>query len=176
VDWLTLTDWLAVFDTNTENMWLDLSVTNGLSVASIISQLNTTYSGFRLATSSEVLSLMQGAFPSILIPDSSYYGPHSGVYGEVWRNTFGHTDAGSSYGIYLNGATGIYAASGVHYNKRVVHAFNRSADINYAASTDGVFLIKDSTLVSVPIDASAPMAFGGVLLAGMGLLFRRRRG
>jgi hypothetical protein len=34
----------------------------------------------------------------------------------------------------------------------------------------------DSELVSAPIDASAPMGFCGVLLAGVGLLFRRKRG
>ena len=57
-DWKTAGDKLATLDTKTGLEWLDLSQTYGRTFNQIVSQLSTTYAGWRLPTESEVSQLM----------------------------------------------------------------------------------------------------------------------
>ncbi len=62
-DWNTAGDGLLTLDSNTGSLWLDLSVTRGLSYNYVISQLGTggDFEGFRVATTTEVQHLFADA-------------------------------------------------------------------------------------------------------------------
>lgn len=49
-DWQVAGDRKAVLDSTTGIEWLNLTQTNGLSVNQVISQLDTTFKGWRLPT------------------------------------------------------------------------------------------------------------------------------
>lgn len=57
-DWKTTGDKLSTLDTKTGLEWLDLSRTYGKTFNQVVSQLSTTYAGWRLPTESEVSQLM----------------------------------------------------------------------------------------------------------------------
>ncbi|MGU5713582.1 hypothetical protein [Aeromonas caviae] len=56
-DWKKTNDKLAVIDTNTGIEWLKLQSTRDKTMNTVISQLETTYAGWRLPTYSEVVDM-----------------------------------------------------------------------------------------------------------------------
>lgn len=166
-DWNT-GDGLAVTDTVSNITWLDLSVTANQSVTDVQGLLSTTYAGWELATRAQVQDLMQNTFTNNVFDGNSYYGTYEAIPAASWRSTFGLTDGSSSYGLFVNG--GQVAASGVHYNGRVVDNFGRSSDFSYNAQADGVFLVQSAVTPSVPLPAS----LGLLALAMCGFSFRRK--
>lgn len=60
-DWKTAGDGKATLDTQTGIEWLDLSVTDGLTIGQVKSLLPTTYAGWRLPTPEEVFTMLSNA-------------------------------------------------------------------------------------------------------------------
>lgn len=65
-------DGKAVRDTNTNLIWLNFGINNGLSFNQIMSELNTTYQGWRLPTEQEVRDLWSRLFASNVSSDDPY--------------------------------------------------------------------------------------------------------
>jgi hypothetical protein len=63
-DWKNTGDTLATLDTETGIEWLDLTQTNGYTVAQIVSDLDSTYEGWRLPTQTEVYDLFSRYLPA----------------------------------------------------------------------------------------------------------------
>jgi len=61
-DWLVNNDSKATLDTKTGIEWLDLSETRGKSIAQVQALLDTTYSGWTLATERQVFDLFVNSF------------------------------------------------------------------------------------------------------------------
>ena len=57
IDWLVEGDNLAFYDSMSGKSFLDLSQTSGMSIDDVVSQLSTTFNGWKLATESDLDSL-----------------------------------------------------------------------------------------------------------------------
>lgn len=195
-DWKSSGDGLATLDTDTGIEWLDVSLTDGMSIEAVSNQLNSTYKGWRLPSYNEVQQLFVNAFG--LAP-----GLHWDVYSlgyDAFLNNFGLTYSSDvSYGTYvgLNGVTVFAGGAGGRAHGRVytdyVYGNNVSAGVEYA----GVFLVSDggTTLSSinnpslninnpnapvnqvpdVPADVPVHTGFGLFGLALMAFGLRRRK-
>lgn len=175
-------DGLTVTDTLTGNVWLDLTQTAGLSIATVSSQLTTTYAGWRLATSDEVLDMFQRLFPAFNLTTDYYY--NSSVLPSLFTTCtglFGITQPGStnwSMGLFLH--DGMVKRSGMHQSTptRLTNFLGISTDLNAGGSSDGVFLIQSLNSSTPPNDV-AVSALGGMGLGAfmllLGLRSRRMR-
>jgi hypothetical protein len=172
-DWENAGDGLAAVDTISNKKWLDLSLTSGMSIANVEALLNTTYSGYRIANGADVLELMTNAFPGEPLGAESYYGNYSGANGTAWLSAFGYSVNSSSYGAYIHNGSMMYAASGLHSNSRIVHAFNRTNDPALALASDGIFLIEDANAQGAAV--SSPIALGALMFGGLAFGVARRK-
>lgn len=62
----------AILDTTTNLTWLDFDINNGTSFNHVMSELNTTYLGWRLPTESEVRKLWSSLFTDTISTDDQY--------------------------------------------------------------------------------------------------------
>jgi hypothetical protein len=155
-DWKAANDGKATLDTQTGIEWLDLSVTDGLTIGQVKSLLSTTYAGWRLPTQEEVLTMLSHAmtmFSYSQISSTVQLGT-SGIpqSAEQFVNLFGEThkeaNRRGAYGRYET-ATGRVPVAGV--------------DIFYGAN--------QRTITYTTIDASgdAPVYYGVYLVSDGGL-------
>lgn len=168
-------DGLTVTDTVTGNVWLDLSQTAGMSIGYVNSQMNASFSGWRLATSAEVLDMFNRLLNLNLTTTYTYLNPVQSSLFTTFTGMFGITQAGSTnwaMGLFLH--EGNVTRNGLHKSTstRLTNFLNVSADLNAGGPSDGVYLIRDTTPVI------SDVTFGGVgalTLLGLAGLARRRR-
>lgn len=175
-DWHSPNDRLITQDTETGLEWLDLSQTNGMSIAVVQAHLDTTFAGWRLPSRSEVTGLMNSALgdegntPFKVDQHHAYFGRFERQQLSSVRNQFGDT-GGRSYGLYLNDQPELGGAevlwSGIYGDDWAYHNSDFWADSNSAASGWGVFLVKGEAAVP------GPLGIGLLSLGLLGLAGRR---
>ncbi len=167
VDWQSGGDGLLTHDTETGLEWLDLTQTLDQSLSSISPLLSAgnTYDGFRVATSNEVISLLNGAGISPIPTSTSdpvvfaSATALTSLLGETMQpafpdNYFGSRGLASEGDLY-----GYYSANGVDLNTQILSGVT-------SHPTVGVWLVRDA------IPEPSTIAFVGIF--GSGLLLIRR--
>lgn len=169
-------DNLAVFDTVNGYTWLDLTVTDGLSINQVEAELDSTYAGWRLPTVAEVGALMESAFPTLDdVPTGSYDGMARTEL-QQFLDVFGTTHGSDfSYGTSRSGdgieTSGVWVSS-----SRTLYRIDTAGDGDTVSAARGVFLIKEGAPVLPPAaDVSIPAGIGALGLGLLGLAGLRRR-
>lgn len=165
-DWTTQGDAKAAIDTRTGLEWLDLTVTDGMSIASVLSQTSAggLFAGWRLPTMAEVLGLLKTATGQTLavnqiVDIATLYGTLDNELSRAIgvNYTTGKTSSYTTYawGMVMDAAGVIrYAGtSDIRYGSRKIYGgvALSSANVNSAGPEFGVFLVSDGglTLTSV---------------------------
>lgn len=152
-------DGLATLDSQSGLEWLDLSQTDNQSYASVQSQLNTTYSGWRFPTELEVANLFKNTFGKA---EDIYSREDSELFiaGMNFVTMMGETYFDQSYlysrGVYKSNE-GNYLWAGVQpikdsaYDIVNIYFDKYVTSINSENHTRGVFLVSDggTTLSSI---------------------------
>lgn len=181
-DWNNEGDGLITLDTVSGKKWLDLTVTDGMSINSVSELLSSTYVGWGLATQSDIDELMEGYFERSLNPKTT--GPAGQTNTTLrtgWQNLFGTTgDSGKSYGLFVDDSGGIAMAGTRNLSNYLYLGYRRSAnDLDYSVSSDGVFLVstEDVTLTEKNNiqNADVPLAALGAPLLIFGAMSLKRR-
>lgn len=195
-DWKVEGDSRASLDTSTGIEWLKLNETSSMSYNSVSALLSTTYAGWRLPTSSEVIKMFNNLLGGV-------YGNASGTSG-VRYNTINASDRalfltyfglGSSYSygwFARDDALEGIAGGGLWVGTQFYTYWEYPAGTeNNARGSTGVYLVNDGgvTLSSInnptlnannpnapinqePLNVNGPIAFGALLLSFMA--FRKR--
>lgn len=193
-DWKASNDQLAFVDTLTGQEWLDLSVTKGMSVLNVMANLNDggLFSGWRIANTSEVVSLLTNNWAGTPVPFNTSYvfmqtdgslnqvnHPTAQIMGATLSDP--GTDSLGVGGYYASDTvSGRYHAGMVQLNYDINNV-SRNGLINFREySSDptrtkgyyGVFLISDggSTLVA---DVASPFLSSALMLIAL-IGFSRR--
>ena len=165
-DWKTGGDQLATLDTETGIEWLKLTNTDMKSINTVLSEINTTYSGWRLPSESEVRKLLTNVWTGLnvdidhVIERSGAYTPGANLFAAMFSNGirnithhFGMYVADDGVvrmaGSYLNENGGYTAAFGMNFY--ITQTMDSTQPKWYATNTHGVFLVSDGgvTLSSV---------------------------
>lgn len=176
-DYLVEGDNLAVYDTLTQKTWLDLTVTNGMSVNQfLLAQGEGMYAGWRMPSFEEVEALFftyavdDGVTEIALGQFHSMTGIAAPYGTELMAATFGTESANASpYGLVdLGTYYSVFGPSGqwgFHYGSGTY-----DADSN--ASNAGIFLVYDDSAIEADVNLSS---FGLATLGLMLLGFRRNQ-
>ncbi len=175
-------DNLVISDTDTGLNFLKLTETIGISVAQIQEELNSTYLGWRFATSDEVTLLLDNLFADSLasvggydsLADNSYFEDLSiaGISDIVgWKLYVGTRKI--SYGLVYEGGSssslyGFYSTSPTgsgFYNDYSEYS------IDLAKEYYGTWLVQDESYIS---DVNAPLAISSIFLFGLASVRRKR--
>jgi hypothetical protein len=199
-DWETVNDNLSVIDTETGIEWLSLTETGGMSFNQVMTQLNTTFLGWRLPSADEVNQMMVSITPNVNYSSTFISGAASNNQDAYdFLDAFGVTKGGfftKSYGKYINDNKSKYGNSDLFIAGAYTYSSGRGFYLN---STDsgmddstldtGVFLVSDGgiTLASIndpsinvnnansPINqVPLPATLGLLGFAMAGLSFRRK--
>lgn len=185
-DWQT-GDQRAVLDTDTGLKWLDLAVTENIQYSAVVGMLNSTLSGWRLPTITEVQTMFANFFPTLGGTGSGAgsYSSASPVYSaaQSWENLF---STGASYktGYGMFDVGGVVHLAGVSFQGNyVVIEPNWTPDFDYGSMPFyqmGTFLVQNSVNTPptdpepTPADVNAPLtALAGLALFGLAG-FRRK--
>jgi hypothetical protein len=195
-DWKSVNDNLSVVDTETGVEWLSLTQTHGMSLNQAETLLNSTFDGWRLPTSQEVLTLMRNTFTSHTIESSplNYNGYLGNAESQQFTEMLGSVMVGGkdkySLGYIKDNSTGTNLVSGSVYKlNSAIELYSNSisgggSDTSHYAY--GVFLVSDggTTLASInnpELNANnvnntvpLPATLGLLSLAIAGLSFRRK--
>lgn len=181
-DWNNEGDGLITLDTVSGKKWLDLTVTDGMSINNVSELLSTTYAGWDLATQSDIDELMEGYFERSLNPKTTGpAGQTNTALREGWQDLFGITaDADlRSYGLFVDDSGKIAMAGARKLYNYLYLGYLRSTDFDYSVSTDGVFLVSTGyvtlTEKSNIQNADVPLAALGAPLLIFGAMSLRRR-
>ncbi len=170
-DWLVEGDSKATLDTKTGVEWLDLSETKGKSIAQVQALLDTTYSGWHLATKRQVFDLFANSFSFV---DFDYGARNVGVSESNYAisettnfiskfGSFRTSNAEQVNGLFLNNEveeSGVSSASAVYFwrtyyrDQKVnigLDMTSASYTVNNNFSTLGVYLVSygGTTLSSI---------------------------
>lgn len=201
-DWKTQSDSLVALDEDTGIEWLKLSQTDGLSIDQVTARLDGQFAGWRLPTRSEVIALMNNAFPEVFFDEISGRFTDASVSTNSminFQNMLGKTGTHVSYGQYVNdeieekgGYKVLLAGAYYKYSSKSIYSHNSIAlDTSYVNAQFGVYLVSDggTTISSInnpelniknanaPINAtSVPLPASGAMLglSLMGLALRRK--
>jgi hypothetical protein len=180
-DWLDYGDNLVISDSVSGLQFLKLSETAGLSVNTVKNSLSTTYSGWKFATTAEIITLNSNALSAFggysleSGRSSSFYTDELPVAlvdllgGNEGYRVYGFTpESGERVSLY-----GFQLISQVSGNNAYV-TFNAFEDVSYTTDyshiSAGTWLVKDDRATSV----SAPLALSGIALLGFGAIRRKR--
>lgn len=180
-------DQRAVLDTNTGLKWLDLAVTDNVQYSTVVGLLNSTLSGWRLPTISEVQTMFANFFPTLggTGTGAGSYNSATPVYtaAQAWENLF---STGASYktGYGMFDVGGVVHLAGVSFQgSYVVIEPNWTPDFDYGSMPFyqmGTFLVQSNTITPpvdpdpTPSDVNAPLTvFAGLSLLGLAG-FRRK--
>jgi len=99
LDWKVEGDNKATLHEETGLEWLKMSETDSLSINTVKSLLDTTYSGWRLPTEAEVNQLLLSALPTFPFSDgtTAYSSPSYQPYASAWRAIMGDARIHSYY-------------------------------------------------------------------------------
>lgn len=196
-DWKSAGDNLSVVDTETGIEWLSLTQTDGLSIASVQSQLLSTFSGWRLPTEAEVSTMIKNVtgFES---DAATVYGTQYASNTSKFINALGTTYQSNylySFGLALSDeqstiTTSVYYSGVSHSSQYNDYAIRKrqgvSDNINYSHSSYGVYLVSDGGVTLSSINdpginamnanspANVPIPATALLFGLGGLLFMRK--
>ncbi|MGU5759247.1 hypothetical protein, partial [Aeromonas caviae] len=132
-DWKKTNDKLAVIDTNTGIEWLKLQSTRDKTMNTVISQLETTYAGWRLPTYSEVVDMVTRFFSAYgANPNAGAVETRGGAYlnaAHAFVRTFGNSSI-TSYrhmGMYLDDKGNARVLVSIHRNSIDTGKMRRSS-------------------------------------------------
>jgi hypothetical protein len=178
-DWNTTGDARATLHEETGLEWLDLSETNNMSINEVQALLDTTYSGWRLPTRSEVSIMMNDIFSEATITEEKFNkqvvisGYHPSLYSNhLFLQTIGHEVSRMSRGQYINDQYGQreyenssynVIFSGMYYGNTSTNTYMNiaansaftGAGEDFHQSQYGVYLVSDGgTTLSSQLDPS----------------------
>ena len=163
VDWQSVGDKSATLHEETGKEWLDLSLTDGMSISNVMSQLGEggTFAGWRLPTFDEVMELIEGYSTYDFTDTTATISSGSSTWttrATGWINLFGITvrpvDSSNgithSLGLFLD-ASGVVQRGGASLRNSFGNKtgyFYGGDDLatftdNSASATYGVFLVSD---------------------------------
>ncbi len=166
-DYLSEGDMKSTLDTQSGLEWLDLTYTDGMSIDQVKAALPTTFSGWRMPTPDEVVSLMMHAIPSKAdfvqtLGNASWFYNDISLFQEVdnFASFFGYTqDSGQhhySMGMFESASgqtlySGILDDQSPSYDMVLYSGALYSSKTNAAHNSVGVFLVSDggTTLSSI---------------------------
>ena len=181
-DWNNEGDGLITLDTVSGKKWLDLTVTDGMSINSVSELLSTTYAGWDLATQSDIDELMEGYFERSLNPKTTGpAGQTNTTLREGWKSLFGTTgDSGKSYGLFVDDENKVSMAGVRNLSNYLYLGYRRSTDFDFSVASDGVFLVSTDHVTLTEKNniqnADVPLyALGAPLLIFGAMGLKRRR-
>tara|TARA_B100000700_G_scaffold257122_1_gene290698 strand:+ start:1982 stop:2614 length:633 start_codon:yes stop_codon:yes gene_type:complete len=180
-DWNNEGDGLITLDTVSGKKWLDLTVTDEMSINNVSELLSTTYAGWDLATQSDIDELMEGYFDRSINPKTT--GPAGQTNTALrtgWQDLFGVTgDSGKSYGLFIDDDNKVAMAGARNQSNYLYLGYRRSTDFDFSVSTDGVFLVSSGYVTLTEKNniqnADVPLAALGAPLLIFGAMALRRR-
>jgi hypothetical protein len=151
-DWSTTGDALATLHEETGLEWLNLSETNNMSINGVQALLDTTYSGWRLPTRSEVSTMMNDVFSEVTISEERFsqqvyypvYNPSIGS-DHLFFQTIGHDASRAIRGLYIND----------QYGQR------ESETSTYTVLFAGMYYLTTSRATALNINANSPTSIAG---------------
>lgn len=119
-DWKFVGDKKSTLDTETGLEWLDLDVTNNLSMSDVAARLTSDYAGWRFPSASEMNDMFSRFFSTI---DHSYEGFVAGAFDDwlLWSSLFGFHEVTES---------GVKRSAGMFYNENGVETLIGAALLN----------------------------------------------
>jgi MYXO-CTERM domain-containing protein len=162
-DWKTVGDKKSLLDGVTGQEWLRLSQTGNKSISDVLSQLSTTYAGWRLPTNAEVTKFVTNIYGGLnlqfheVTARNNYYAMYLGANRFVDWMSNGYKYATSHGGLYYDEDGqirffGAYMNEGGEYTITVGLESSYSYSVNSRINgTFGVFLVSDggTTLSSI---------------------------
>lgn len=157
-DWTTEGDSKALIDTRTGFEWLDLTVTDGMSISSVLSETTSggLFEGWRLPTITEVLGLLQTAFnrefsTNQILDVPTAYGVLDNEFSRAIgvNHTTGKTSSYTNYALGMvmdpSGVVRYAGTSNVRYGMMKIYAgiSVASGSADTVAPEYGVFLVSD---------------------------------
>lgn len=116
-DWKTQGDRLAILEQETGLEWLDLTQTKNKTFNQVMSELDTTYAGWRLPTVDELRRLMSNYFSSVNVESGRVRTGDINVLEtfEKWVSELGSPSSTNNYalGMYID-ANGVLRVTGVY--------------------------------------------------------------
>lgn len=181
-DWQAEDDGLVSYDTETGKVWLDLTVTQNMSINQMKDALvnDSTFSGWRLPTVAEMEELGSSLFAVIASTNGMVIAGGNTTDELAAHSIMGQNIGDFTYGIYDNGGASMLFGSNARDDVWFEYAWANNHD--FSRAYEGVYLIADSTDVSVDEQkmnvtaASVPAPIGLLGLFGAGLLVFRRHG
>jgi hypothetical protein len=196
-DWKNTGDGLSVLDTVSGKEWIKLTETDGMSVAFVQSQLDTTFAGWRLPSRFEVYTMLHNSIPEatgISYETTISRRPANNDLMLNHINIMGDTFNGYSRGLFINDKQAEFGGTDVISSSFIwgygAYSNNSHGDVNYSNQSLGVYLINNggvslSSINNPSINANSqsnanvtsvpvPATLGILGLAIAGLSFRRK--
>jgi hypothetical protein len=142
-DYKNIGDSKATLDPKTGLEWLDLTETNGMSITQVTSLLDSTFSGWRIATRDEVAIMSKHVFTQ----SNFTFGSHTLSVaatedGTSFSNMFGLTHISSTYGTYpYNNKTYLFGIDNNGINIYSDHL--AGSTLTSSRGSDSVFLVSN---------------------------------
>ena len=180
-DWQNEGDGLVSYDTETGAVWLDLTVTQNMSINQMKDALvnDSTFSGWRLPTVAEMKQLGSSLFAIIASTDGMVFAGSNTEEELAAHAIMGQNVGDFTYGIYANGNASVLFGSNASDDVWFEYAW--TSDHDFARNYEGVYLIADDTSVSLDgekmnaVAANVPAPVGVLGLLGAGLFAFRRK-
>lgn len=184
-DWEVAGDGEVTLDTNSGKLWLDLDVTQDMSINQVKDLLanDVRFDGWRLPTSQEIQLLAKGLFASMGTLEHRYSGWTVGIDERAEHALMGQPTAGYTYGLYeMDGGSYLFGSGG---NGLYLNYAWDSSSLDFHRRYEGVYLVSDTSNVSVDsfvidetmnaTNVSAPIGFAAAgLLLGLAGMRRRK--
>ena len=188
--WKTIGDNKATLHEETGIEWLDLTQTDGESLAYVLDNLDGKYAGWRLPTKAEVETMFSAFFSDVDLSASRINSIYSGSFVSLFGKTATNVIAKENYtnGIYFDNNGDAYGASA--YARTIINASYQnviSAEKLSGNDSYGYFLVSDGgvTISSIenpslnaknansPSNVPEPLGLAAFLIGG--LAFARRK-
>lgn len=171
----------AIYDLSSDLTWMDFGVTNGKSVNQIISELSSTYLGWRLPTDAEVNNLWGKLFSESWEPfyAGHHYSSADTALVENIMNVFGYNyqewnwPRSEAAGFYLSSTGKLkYATISNYYTHSHATVSHLDDYYDHEATKNDVQGLWWSTLLVKQAQVSEP---NSLFLLGLGLILCRAR-
>lgn len=166
-DWKATGDKKALLDKGTGQEWLRLSQTGNRSISDVLSQLSTTYAGWRLPTNAEVTKFVTNIYGGLnlqfheVTARGNYYAMYLGANNFASWMGNGYKTAVTHGGLYYD-EDGKIRVFGAYMNEGGAYTITMGLESSYlygvnsrAGGYFGVFLVSDGgTTLSSTLDPS----------------------